>query len=274
MKNTLNYILLFSLFISYVSCSDDNDLKGANGRPSFIKTDQDQKGNIEFYYQDKCISKIIEEKGSTIHFEYDNDELISISLSPTDPQKADGNIFIKFSREGNKIIAIKSGDCDSSTEEIELDKNNIPIKMKYKGLYFPEFNDYYNYAYYSSFTFDTQTQKLLKEEIFSENTSDIIYTYTYEYEDSPGIFSEINLPLWFHAYCSHQLRNSTTGIELLFINYMNNISEKNIELLVDDVIISQKINYTYSHNKNGFPNSVTTHNRDEELDNFTASIKY
>lgn len=274
MKNILNYILLFFLPISYTSCSNTDESNRENGRPNFIIINQEQKSKIKFYYQDDYISKIIEEKGSTIHFEYNNDELISIFLSPTDPPKADDNILIKFSRKGNKVIVTKSDNSESSTEEIELDENNIPIKMRYKGLYFPEFEKYYNYTYHSSFTFDSQTQELLKEEIFFENSSDIIYTYTYEYEDSPGIFSKVNLPLWFYAYCSHQFRNSTTGIELLFTNYANNIIEKNIDLLVDDMILNTRINYTYSYNKDGFPNIVTTHNRDEETDEFTVNIKY
>lgn len=197
MKNILNYILLFFLPISYTSCSNTDESNSENGRPNFIIINQEQKSKIKFYYQDDYISKIIEEKGSTIHFEYNNDELISIFLSPTDPQKADDNILIKFSRKGNKVIVTKSDNSESSAEEIELDENNIPIKMTYKGLYFPEFEKYYNYTYHSSFTFDSQTQELLKEEIFFENSSDIIYTYTYEYEDSPGIFSKVNLPLWF-----------------------------------------------------------------------------
>lgn len=259
--------------MSYTSCSDNDNSKGENSRPSSIETNQEQKSKIKFHYQDDRISKIIKEKGSTIHFEYNNNELISIFLSPTDPQKADGNL-IKFSKKGNKVIVTKSNDSESHTEEIELDENNIPIKMTYKGLYFPEFEDYNNYTYHSSFTFDSQTQKLLKEEIFFENSSDIIYTYTYEYEDSPGIFSKVNLPLWFYVYCCHQFRNSTTGIELLFTNYANNILEKNIALLVDDMILNTRINYTYSYNKNGFPSIVTTHNRDEENDEFTVNIKY
>lgn len=276
MRSTFDYILLLVLFMGYTSCSDNDNSKSENGKPSFIETNQNVKSRIKFYYQDNHISKIVEKEGSTIYFEYNNNELISLSLCPTNQEIMDGNIFIKFSKVENKIIINKSGDCETSTAEIELNENDIPIKMTYKGLDFPELENSFNpnISYYSQFTFAPQTSKLLKEEIFYQNYSDIIYSYTYEYEESPGIFNEINLPLWFHAYCCHYARNATTGFELLFANYTNNVLEKNIDLFVDDMILNTRINYVYSYDKCGFPGIITTHNRDKKSDNQIINIKY
>ena len=73
---------------------------------------------------------------------------------------------MKFPKTENKIIINKSGNCEPSTAEIELNENNIPIKMTYKRRDFPELIEAYypDITYY--FTFTSQTQKLLKEVLY------------------------------------------------------------------------------------------------------------
>lgn len=283
-----NYFLLFLFFIVHISCSDDDDSRGENGRPSLIKTNQERKGKISFYYQNDRISKIIEEKDATFLFGYEKDQLIYFDSAPTDKDIADGNTTTRFERKGNEIIVTFSNDPSWEFHEeaiIKLGENDIPVKMTYTGLFYPDdlFYDtgknglsitgFYESEgiYYSTFTFDPSTGKLIKEEIYGVGSrTEKIFTYTYEYEDSPGIFSRINLPLWFHAYINHTIRNAKTGLEPSIINYVNNISKKDIEYLQGDIVYSIEINYSYQYNKSGFP--ISMHNDQDNTS--TITIKY
>lgn len=259
-----------------ISCSNDNESKEENGRPhsiTLLNSKGESTDKIRFYYQDNCITQIVAEKDNTTDYKYENNEITSIWSSPTDKEMADGNSVTRFSREGNKINIVTSMDpfWETYEKEIELDENDIPIKMTYKGMYFPDSEYDQEGMYYSTFKFDPKTKKLLEEEIFHFDSSTKLFTYSYKYEDTPGAFSEVNLPLWFHAYINHTLRDGSTAYKSLFINYVNNISEKNIEYIADDIVYHTKVNYTYSYNKNNFP--ITINARCEEVES-TIRIKY
>ncbi len=270
MKNVRNYFLFIFIIAGTISCNDDEEIRltKENGKPSFIKFDE-YDGDIYFYYEGNHITQIIEEKGAIINFKYINDELASLSMRPTDKEMPDGNVFIEFKKEDNKIIVESTVDpfFDTIIKEIELDENNIPIKITDKGLYHRE-EKLEDGAYYSVLLFDPKTKNLIKEETFDIATSQLIATRTYQYENTPGIFSKTDFPLWFYAYQNQNYYHFSLRYYIIYFNYSNNISN----MIIEDSRYNniEKINYNYNYNKDGFPISIQINTSNKQ----TMSVKY
>lgn len=256
MKKVFFYLFCLSLFsLCSISCSDDDEFPftGENGRLSGIKYVDNT--SVQFYYQGNKISQIKDSEGFVSDFNYVSNEPSKISYYPTDPRVADGNGATSFKREGNKIKVESWGEPSFSLylQEIELDENEIPVKITDLGIF--EYRDsgleeIEKGNYYAFLTYDPNTRSLLKEEVFSIKTSEKIASFTYEYEQTPAVMSKVDLPLWFYAYKTH-MSYWESSLNNLYFNYSENLIRK----VIDDDLNNRHsdIRYTYEYNADGFP---------------------
>ncbi|MCD7900857.1 MAG: hypothetical protein LUH22_13600 [Bacteroides sp.] len=267
MRRILSYLFLFSaLSMGVISCDSDDGFSrtGINGKPSLVK--EVGNGNISFYYEGNRISKIIAENGSTSTFTYKDNELVRVSSTPTDRDIVDGNSSSSFEREGNKIIVESTGDpfFDIFRTEIELNESGFPIKITDAGLYHrteegmvmrrePE--------YFSVLSYDPGSNRLMKEEFFDIKTLESIALYSYEYEDTPGVMSKVDIPAWFSIYWNHYSSYSVNRYNILFLCYANNLSA--VKVRDDRYPVKEKeVEYAYRYNDNHFPVRLTSTNID------------
>lgn len=253
--------LLLSLpcLLSILSCDKNDDLVKTreNGRPSSVKRNDNTQ--VYFYYRGNMLSRIKEEKGSVYDFKYEGEVLSGISVSPEDKRVMDGHGWTGFTKEGN-IITIKSTyEPDfglSVIKELELDENNVPVKITDKGVYEtgetnPELVREGNY--YTLFSFDPSTRNLLQQKTYDITSSELISSYEYEYDRSYGMMSKVDLPLWFIAYWLHTGKSGYWDpVSNLFFNYSNNLRKVTV---FDSAADPQNyvINYNYQYNRGEYP---------------------
>lgn len=257
-----------------LGCSDNDDelvRTYQEGKPSCIIAGDNTKTFI--YYQGDRISRIKETDGATYNFEYKDNELTSISFYQTDKNIMDGFGGIHFKREGNKIMIESSGAPSFilAVKELELDDNDIPIKMTDMGFYEQTANGLEKMRegkYYTLFHFDDTTKNLLKMETFDIATNKLEASFQLVYDDSYGIMSNLNMPLWFYAYYNHSFYNSYTLkaiFRLPFFNYANNLIKATYDIettsyygyvdleRINEISEHGIINYSYMYNKNKYP---------------------
>lgn len=261
MKKVFFYLFCISLFsLATMSCSDDDNFPftGENGRLSGVKYPDNTY--VQFYYHGHKVSQVKDSQGFVSEFNYLNNELSKISYYPTDPRVADGHGSSTFKREGSKVRIESWGEPSSSLyiQEIELDANEIPVKISDIGVF--EYREgvlekVEEGNYYAFLSYDPDTRSLLKEEVYSVKTSEKIASFAYEYESTPGVMSKVDLPLWFYSFRTHMsywVNNSSN----LYFNYSENLVRKTI---VDEQNNTHSdIRYTYEYNKAGFPVKMFT----------------
>ncbi|MDR2950562.1 MAG: hypothetical protein LBV71_15350 [Prevotella sp.] len=266
-KSAVRLLFILICLVFVISCSDDDDNNlqstGVNGKPGkvIIKyTDPNSKDtDVFFYYKADKLTRTKAIKGSVLDFNYENNELKSVYTSPEDKEVADGHGSTKFSKESNKIIIESWGEPSSDLFrwELELDENNIPVKITEMGMYSPsgangELSKVRDGEYYSVFTYDQTTKNLVKQIVYNIGTSNIAATYEYEYDNNPGAISKIYLPLWYYAYKAYMNREYRNVYNRLFFNYTNNIQKE----IVDTEEGESIVNYSYKYNKNNTPVSM------------------
>lgn len=256
MKNVCFYLLCLTFFsLGALSCSDDDNFPytGQNGRMSGVKFPDDTF--VQFHYIGSRITQIKDSEGFVSDFSYEGNGPSKITYYPTDDRIADGNGVTSFKREANKIRVESWGEPSSSlyVQEIELDENEMPVTITDKGIYEYSADGPVKVEegnYYAFLTFDPVTRSLLKEEVYSFKTSEMVATFSYEYEETPGVMSKVDLPLWFYAYKMHMSywENSASN---LYFNYSQNLTRK----VIEDTRNSSHtdIRYSYEYNKSGFP---------------------
>lgn len=263
-KNLIPFLFIPFMLSGFVSCDsndDDNEQAptGIDGRPSVV---EENGKRIFFYYDVNRISRIKEENGSVLNFKYGNDntssylpELSSISISPANKDVADGRGDISFIRKGNKVTIERTGEPSFSIQvkELELDENMLPAKITDMGNYRLTTSGREKISdgeYYSLFSFDAATSSILKEEVYRISDGEKVATYTYKYEDTPGVLSKIDFPKWFNAYWNSRMAH-LTGYRKLFFSHTVNLSE----VVIDDSVngVSETRRYTYEYNKNNYP---------------------
>jgi len=247
------------------SCSSDDKLQLTNvdGKPSSVKMSYNDGTDVFFSYQGDRISEIKEIRGSVKSFKYENDELISISTRPEDDRVADGQGSTRFRKEEeNKIIAESNGEPDFNMYryELELDENNIPIKITDLGIFAyvgdnGEISQIREGLYYAVFTYDDATKNLIRLVVYDKTSSNEVATYDYEYDSSIGTVSKMNLPLWYHAYRAFMNRDYRYGYNMIFFNYYNNLIKENVFKAGGDPE-QNTYNYIYTYNKNNAPISM------------------
>lgn len=261
MRNVFFYVLCLTFFsIAAMSCSDDDNFPrtGVDGRISSVKFPDNTF--VVFHYNGAKIWQMKDSGGFVSDFSYTNNEPGKISYYPTDKRVADGNGAISFKRDGNKVRIENWGEPSFAlyVKEIELDEHDIPVKITDVGIFenrgegLEKVEDGIHYAV---FTFDPVTRSLLKEEVYSIETSERVVTFTYEYEPTPGAMSNVDLPLWFFTYNIHK-SYWEGGYNNLYFNYSENLIRK----VIDDKQNNKHtdIRYTYAYNKAGFPVGMYT----------------
>lgn len=260
-------ILFVLVCTMVVSCNDDDgnlQSTGIDGKPGKVvikytdpnSTDTD----VFFYYQGDKLTRTKAIKGSILDFNYKNNELTSVYTSPEDKDVADGHGSTTFKKDNSKIIIESSGEpsFDLFRWELELDGNNIPAKITEIGMYSHsgangELSKVRDGKYYSEFTYEQSTKNLLKQVVYNISTSAIAATYEYEYDNSPGAISKIDLPLWYYAYKAYINREYRNVYSRLFFNYSNNIQKEMVDTEEGESIV----NYTYQYKKNNTPISMS-----------------
>ena len=256
-------ILLCTVVIAPSCSRDDDDLQltGLNGKPSCIayENDNNRDENVYFYYQGDKLSEIKEIKGSIWRFNYENNELVSIYSSPEDKEMMDGHGSVLFKKEGQDKIIIESW-AEPSSElfrmELELDENNVPLKITESGFYAyngadGEFSKTRDGFYYAVFTYEPSTNNLLRQTIYAKNTDAKVVSYDYEYDSNVGAVSEIDLPLWYYASQAYGNKNYRNAYNRLFFNYSNNLVKETIN--ADGTADGDAFHYAYQYNDEKAP---------------------
>jgi hypothetical protein len=263
---TFTFICLLALGFASCSKNDSEPLTGQPGQPSRITYNNE---TIYFSYQDNQLYRITEKEGAGIvtEFTYEGDELTSVSSQVTNPMIADGSSFTGFRQEGENKIAVHSTAEPSSQyyeREIELNDHVLPVKMTETGTYdyiVPEEGSKAEWIkiqegqYYTHFSWDASTGNLLKKETFLAKTSELIASYTYKYDNAPGVVSKTGCPAWFYAYWGGGMHSAVgTTYHMIFSNYANNL----IEATIDDYANDRHgtYTYTYTYNPEGYPVSI------------------
>jgi hypothetical protein len=276
-----NLFLLIPLLMGMVAC-DKDDAARPSGKPNKLTCSNDLA--VSFSYEKDRLLRITENgpagsAASTIRFRYDDqNELSALSFEPTDPNVADGHASLQFQKtEERKITVESSGEPALNlcfVQEIELDANNLPIKItdtgKFSigpgGIRTKEAEG----LYYALFTWDTSAQRLLKEEIYRLETSEAVATYTYGYDSAPGIMSQINCPLWLYTYLNYRNRYALGTYKTLFLGHANNLAEVTLN---DHPNNRQEVlKYLYHYSSEGFPVSVSIQTSGQET--MTIRIQY
>lgn len=264
MRQTIIQPLLVLLWVAAIisSCSPEDDnlqLTGLNGKPSSFGYDNNnRKPNIFFYYQGDKLSQIKELKGSVSKFNYENNELVSTEFSPEDKEVMDGHGSVSFKKEiPNKIIVESWGEpsFELFRMEIELDKNNLPTKITELGVYSHNADGLLSKTidgyYYALFTYESSTNNLLRQAIYSKETDEKIVSYEYEYDKNIGAFSKIYLPLWYYAYRAYVNKNYRNAYNKLFFNYTNNLVKEIVH--AEETADGDIFHYTYQYNDGKTP---------------------
>lgn len=266
MKKATLQILPALCLLCTMSCnSDDRDLQltGENGKPGKIScSDYDRGRNVYLYYQGNRLSEIKEKGGSILRFNYENNEPVSVSVSPDDRNVADGHGSTVFRKEeGNRIMIESSGEpsFELYRRELELDENRIPVRITEAGVYSRGVNGELvqdmDGQYYAEFTYDPATRQLLKQVVHDKGTSEITAVYEYEYDGNTGAASRIDLPLWYCAYMAYRNRDFKSTWNWLFLSYSGNpVRETGIWTDGEQRIY----NYSYQYNSEHTPVSMET----------------
>jgi hypothetical protein len=252
------YLLVFLTLI--VSCKDNDEqwqITGINGRPS--RVDLDNGSAIRFAYKQGELYSVVELKSSIFEFQYENQALSSINISPQDKDVADGHASVVFRKEGaSKIIAEWSGEpsFDLLRCELELDESGMLTKLTENGVYSHTganggLSLVQEGLYYVEFTYQSVTNNLIKLVIHDKSTSRVVETFDYEYDNYLGAASEMGLPLWYYAYNAYSKRHLQTPYDKLLLNYHNNIVRETA--VMESVADPIQVSYIYKYNDANVP---------------------
>ncbi len=265
-KSAVRLLFILICLVFVISCSDDDDnlqSTGVNGKPGKVSIKYSSDPNsadadVFFYYQRDKLARTKQIKGSILDFNYENNELVSVYTSPEDKEVADGHGSTKFRREGSKITIESWGEPSSDLFrwELELDENNIPVKITEIGVFSPgttgELSKVRDGKYYAAFVHNQTTKNLVKQTVYNISTSQIVSTYEYEYDNNQGAISKIDLPLWYYAYKAYINREYRNVYNRLFFNYSNNIQKETADTEEGESVV----NYSYQYNKSNTPASM------------------
>lgn len=277
MKLTILFVaMLTSLLL--LSCNDDDDelkLTKKDGLPSFFEQiNQTYNTQIYFSYQDNQITLFKNDDGSTSRYNYESGFPSEIISGPP-TNAADGHGETRFIKETDHKIRVEGWGEPSSMlhiREIELDDNGFPVKITDLGSFDRIDGNLIQMregAKYAKITIDPTTKNLLKREVFKLKNSELIATYSYEYENTPGTMSSIDWPLWLFIYLCDGNSTSYTSSYRQFFNYKNNLIKETA--FNKEEGINCTVNYTYTYNQNGYP--ITATNDRYEVEN-KVTIRY
>lgn len=258
---------IMSLCLFSCDSNDSFPSTGVDGRPSMIRINKEE--STSFAYDGKLLSKQKEEYGSTLHYKYENGELVSRNTTPPEGVM-DGHGWTGFTRKENKIKVERSGEpsFELYTEEIKLNESGLPVKISDMGVFQNGPNGLIQIAegrYFALFTYDSSTQQLVKQEVYNLKDSTLTATYTYEYDRKPGMMSRVDCPVWYAIWNSYRNSYSQNFSNLYFLNYRNNVIQIKIEYQENNKF--QTVAFSYQYNSNDFPVFVSgTEEKDERIE--------
>jgi len=265
-KRVIQYLLCVFILLS---CSKDDQpqLTNVDGKPSCVKINDYEETNVFFSYQGNRLSEIKEIGGSIQSFNYENEDLLSISVSPEDKRVADGHGYTKFRKESDyKIVVEATGEpnFDMYRHEVELNKNNIPVRITDLGIFGytgdnGEISRTREGQYYAVFTYGEATNNLIRIVVYDIISSEEVAVYDYEYDSNIGAISKMDLPLWYYAYRAFMGRDYRYRYGRIFFNYGNNLVKENV-FKTDNVTEQNTYNYLYKYNKDNVPISMRSDN--------------
>jgi hypothetical protein len=269
MKKSILVSFLICIFCAFFpACdNDDDDLKLTkdNGRPSSVERGDEK---TFFYYEGNRLKKIKEIKGSVSDYMYENGKLVSVSHSPEDKRVADGHGSVWFKQTDNRVHIGSSGEpgFEEFQWEIELDDSGLPQRITELGIYSRnnekgELSLIKEGDYSTELTYDPVKKNLIKMEKFVKKSDELLMSYSFEYDDNPGIMSKVDLPLWYYAYQMYRGGDNRDGYNRFFCFYchFNNIVKERITgEFAEGVAITEDLSiyYTYEYNKKGYPVSL------------------
>lgn len=269
---TLFVAMLSSILL--LSCNDDDDLKltKEEGLPGFFE----QNDGTKFYvsYLGNQPTQVKRKGGSTTSYEYEEGIPSKIVFTPP-KDVADGNGATSFTKEDDNKIRVESWgepSFDLYVQEIELDEEKNPVRITDIGAFErgPEgLTKVRDGVKYVKITIDPTTKNILKNEVFSLENSELLATYSYEYDNNPGTMSKIDWPLWLFIYYCNNNSSYYNSYYRQFFNYKNNLVKETADDKAEST--NYTVNYTYTYNKNGYPVSASN---DKSLYENSIVIQY
>lgn len=258
--------LLKSLFIlicitGLFSCDNDDipsNLEGA--KPKKID------GYTYVYDGAGRIEKIKTEVGEW-KYTYEENLLTAVSHRITKKDIADGSVMIRFEHKGNKIIVESTAEPDFRIyrEEIELESNN-PVRITDAGVF--EYTAEGRVkkddgSRFSTLSYETPERLLSRVETYSLPDSNLVKTITYEYDQSPGVMSQVTVPSWYLIYRDFDYYTEIPR----FLNYKMNIVKRTITDHLTNT--TETTEYTFEYNKIGLPTTILSERSGQKM-----TIKY
>lgn len=99
----------------------------------------------------------------------------------------------------------------------------------------------------------TWDQKGRVSTLWYKESSDLNLVYTYD--DKKGLFSSVNSPFFFDAFLSTTIANFS----------VNNLKETTVTHKSGNDTVVEKTTYSYTYNKDGYPETITQSDQFEEL---------
>ncbi|MDR1407211.1 MAG: hypothetical protein LBJ23_04075 [Tannerella sp.] len=255
-KTTLRFMLVLLCTAGIAACGNDEaPLTGEGGKPSKISPVNDTDRSIQFHYRAGILSEVIEKKGSILRFNYENNELTAVDISPEDKTMADGHGWMNFGREGRRIVVAATYEPNFSSirTELELDENDVPVRITDAGVYSSDGNGQFILTregqYYAEFTYGTERGQLVKQVVYDRATSEKVAVFDYEYDGHTGAASKTGLPLWYLACSAYWHRDYRSAYNRFLLNYAGNLVRETVAGTEKDGVYD----YTYRYNGENVP---------------------
>ena len=262
MKTTIRLLLLiFITGINSCGSEDDNSIVNsvANKKPKTIEYENRVFCSYS-YTNDNKLSKIINYHSNNNIHTYDiyyseNEPTECVHTYTADPDA--GFVKVKFEKiASNKILAtVVSSKNTNSIHLIILNDKGLPIKIndiedgisiESEGYCVREFFYYPNTP--------------IIRQIRMSNKYSTGSTYTYEYDNYPGMMCSINNPIWFMMYYKEMISGGNE-----FMCYVNNVAKVMYSYRSSSGTLYTDIAYDsqYTYDDDNFPISIAELIRDD-----------
>ena len=261
--NKLQQTIVSAVFVLFCfglfSCDNDSFIQttGKDGRPSAFEVESGETTGL--FYQGAQLSTMKKKDGSSTGFTYGDRSLLRVSFEPPHGM-ADGHGDISFLYKDENKIRIESWGEPSFTirvNEMELDSRKRPVQITELG-YFQQTKKGLEQVgegkEYTLFSYDPTTGLLSGTDKYTLSDGQLLISYRFSYENSPGIMSQVDLPVWFSIYWGTQYLDGHNSIDLQFLNYKSNLREIKINPQEGDPTVLP-LHYTY--NKSDYPVTVS-----------------
>ena len=259
LQQTIRLALTISFCLGLFSCDNDSFIQstGKDGRPSAFETENGV--TIGLFYQGTQLITMKNKDGSSTGFTYGDRSILRVFFEPPHGM-ADGHGDISFIQDGENKIRIESWGEPSSVrniKEMELDDQARPVKITNLG--------YFQWTEkgeeklgegkeFALFSYDPTTGLLSRIDEHRLSDGQLQTSYSFSYENSPGIMSQVDLPAWFSIYWGSRYIGGNNSVDLQFLNYKNNLQEIKTNPQEEDATL---LSLHYTYNKSDYPVTVS-----------------